>query len=168
MARKIAPIDLDHLVHLYISEKRSVLHLSKELGIGRRVIQRMLKEAGVSIRGRSEAEVLKWSQMDETARKKQVGAAHIARRGQTDSLTVKRKRALTNSRLTTRIYPREGKFAEALLKKHGIKTIPQFPVGPYNCDLATTPVAVEVQSYCRDVHLIRRQGKRTHYLMNRG
>ena len=56
-----------------------------------------------------------------------------------------------------------------MLADRGIKTIPQFPIGRYNCDLATDSIAVEVWGghwHWHGAHLARTE-ERFRYIMNR-
>lgn len=59
---------------------KSVNQMSKDLDVVRLSITQWMDEHDIPRRGRSEAEKLKWSQMSDEERKKQVAAAHRASR----------------------------------------------------------------------------------------
>lgn len=120
--------------------------LASALGVSRSAIRSRLVAAGVLIRTRSEAELVKWSRMIGTERNRQVAAAHTARRGQKDSLEVQMKRAATWEAKMSHRGPAEIALTDSLAAG-GVELTPQKAVGPYNLDLALSgsPVAVEVE-----------------------
>lgn len=164
--RTSAPID--KICQLY-EKGMSENAIAKKLKIGRRVIRNRLLYAGIHIRSQSEAESLKWSQMSIAKRRRQVSAAHKAAKGRIVSFDEKYQRAFTNQQNLNHVSSNEILLSN-LLELRKIKTIPQFAIGPYNCDLAANPVAVEVYSghwhwYGR--HL-RRVEERFNYILNAG
>lgn len=68
-------LDVSMIINLYINGE-SENSISKQLNISRQAIRNRLNENNISIRTRSEAEKLKWSKMDNIARKNQVKKAH--------------------------------------------------------------------------------------------
>lgn len=148
------------------SEKK----LSDSLGISRSAVRSRLKAAGVPVRSHSDAERLKWSGMGRAARKRQVAAAHTARRGQKDSIEVQMRRAATWQAKMSHRGPGEVALAAALTSI-GVRVTPQKAVGPYNLDLAMDelPVAVEVE--CGNVFKplrIPKTLKRLKYIVDQG
>lgn len=137
-------LDVDDLVRRYESGV-SVNQLANDLGVSRPTVTRRLRKRGVHIRGRSEAERLKWSSMNTADRIRQCSAAWDARRGQRDSVATKRARAIGMFRNAQRIGRGEDKIAGGL-RAIGLTVEQQFPVGPYNVDVAVREggVAVEV------------------------
>jgi len=129
----------------------SMKTLSDTLGISRDALTRQFRKRGVRIRGRSEAERLKWESIRRSGRAavvRQCSSAWEARRGQTVALSTKIQQARTRYiRLNRCRGAYEDEISAALLEM-GYSVAQQFPVGPYNLDLAMTPdpVAVEIQS----------------------
>jgi len=143
--------------------------LAKCFGVSRRAIAARLTAAGVVRRTQSEAERIKWSQMTPTQRRRQIRAAHAAKRGRAVSLETKCKHAITVEKRLLNISPKEIELRHMLLRR-GIEVVPQKAIGPYNCDLAAAPVAVEVYGgnwhwYGR--HLARTE-QRFRYLLDAG
>lgn len=131
----------------------SVLALARQYKIARQAIARVLRFHGRASRGRSEAERLKWSQMPEETRQRQVMAAHNSVRGVTKSDEWAHKQAVTRARLLFKAAPSEAVLS-GWLAERGIESTPQVAVGRYNVDLVVGPVAVEVHN---DAYL-RRDG----------
>ena len=117
--------------------------LAKKYGVSRNVIDKRLVAAGVTLRTQGEAEAVKWSRMTQKQRERQVMAAHKATRGKKRSLGAKLRSARTKAALAEFDSPQERELHDMLLER-GIRTIPQMAVGPYNCDLGTSTVAVEI------------------------
>lgn len=168
----VIPLDVDQIVNWY-QRGKSENAIAKQLNVSRNVIRRRLEGAGVHIRSQSEAEAVKWEHMSERQRQKQVQAAHKAARGRKRSFEELCKGAKSREQNASadshNISHLEISVREMLLER-GIKTIMQKAIGPYNCDLATSPVAVEIYGghwhwYGR--HLSRVQ-KRFNYILNSG
>ena len=117
--------------------------VAKHFGVSRAPIQRILAELGVQRRSQSESESLKWSQMTSAQRARQVAPAHRASTGRIRSLEEQCRTAQTRECRKTHVSPLENALCRRL-RKHGLKPIQQKAIGPYNCDLAIHPVAVEV------------------------
>lgn len=170
MTSKIELADVDDLIEEYRSGV-SVKKLSDKLGVCRQVIGRILAEHDVQLRGRSEAEYVKWSilKLDRAAVKRQCGAAWAAVTGSTVPLERKIKMARTHQRRLTRIGAFEDDIA-TLLRERGVNFMSQFAVGPYNIDLAVkeSRLAVEVVSTTAGYAGDARLRKRTEYLFDRG
>jgi len=138
----LIPLSIKKIAKLY-KQGMSENALSKQFNVSRSTIRNRLLSTNIHIRTQSEAETIKWANMNLIARANQVRAAHKARIGQQVSWTTKCKRAKTIEKHPPNNSPYEIKLAKMLLKR-GIKTIPQKAIGGYNCDLAAYPVAVEV------------------------
>jgi len=134
-------LDVDQLIKDYLAGE-SVNALAKRLGVERIVIDRRLRERQVPIRGRAEAERLKWSTMTAAQRQRQTAAAHRAVRGVPQPLETRMKKAQTLQR-QGRLHAGEQLLLD-MLTAHGVPVIPQEAIGPYNCDLGAAPIAVEI------------------------
>jgi very-short-patch-repair endonuclease len=135
--------------------------------ISRPVITRILREHGVDLRSRSEAEFSKWRRIkqDPALVRRQCGAAWKAVLGSKKSETSKIAAAMSRCR---RVGLHEEELA-ALLRERDLDVVEQLPVGPYNLDLAveSTRFAVEViGSNSRQAYA--RMRERTEYLLDRG
>lgn len=143
----------------------SLFVLAKEFGIARgrsgnkpTGLTRILIEAGVSLRGRSESQRNKWAKIQDPCRRRsQVEAALTAR-------------AIRHEQEQWKVAPTELCLAGAL-EALGIAFSPQKAVGTYNLDIALDefPISIEVErgtafSPCYYRSLFRR----TEYLLNRG
>jgi very-short-patch-repair endonuclease len=91
----------------------------------------------------AEAAVLKGRKVsaDERAALAELARNGIAKRTQT--FEERCRRAITNEANCSRISAGE-RLMSSLLRERGIETTPQVAVGPYNVDLATDTVAVEI------------------------
>lgn len=143
MSRKLFIPNLDDLIERYkagVSENQ----LAQEVGVNRSTIRKRLLEAGINPRSQSESEAVKWSRMTDSQRAAQVAAAHDACRG----------RPVTEDELAARAKTREGNLRYNVsgdeirlgkwLLKLGLPIIHNKAIGPYNCDIGTGPIIVEV------------------------
>lgn len=139
--------DIDNLIKRYLSGE-SLKKISDEMNISRPLLKRRFLKAGIQLRGRSDANRLKWARItDIIVRKRQVAAAHAARRGMTDSACIKQARAATN--FTRQLHSGHGEQTLiALLAAVGIPATHLKPVCGYNLDVALDelPIAVEIDS----------------------
>lgn len=169
MSKEIEIPNLDHLIDRYRSGV-SMKQLSNESGIGRNVLTRRFRLHGVKVRGRTEAEILKWRAIkdDPGGVERRLGRAWEASRGRPVSLETRIAQARTRQERLGNTSPQEFALASALRDRgHGLTH--QFAVGPYNLDLAhrALRVAVEVEDGC-SVNAwgsLRRQ--RMEHLLNR-
>lgn len=141
-------LPIDDIKSMYESGK-SENAVAKHFGTDRGTIRKRLIEAGVKPRSQSEAEKLKWSQMDEDTRANQVKHAHDAVRG------VPRREAECIARAKAREHLKHDHFIGYgeiefcnLLADRGIDFTHQKAVGPYNVDIAIGSVAVELTGHC--------------------
>ncbi len=156
--RRIVIPNIAELISRYLAGE-SLKQLSDETGYSRPVLLRRFTEHNIPIRGRSDAEKVKWSKTKAIPGgiAKQCSAAWAACSSPVSDKPITypehfppdliaRARGRFNAQ--SGIYPAERKV-QRFLRKRGIKTVNQFPVGPYNLDLSldAKPVAVEV---CRE------------------
>lgn len=116
--------------------------LSKTYGLTRHRIGNVLKQAGVVRRSNGDANRLMVATRTPEENARNVKAAHEAVRGRRWTPAEYERHARTRHGQVT-CEPYELLFA-AWLRLRGIETVPQHALGPYNCDLAADPVAVEI------------------------
>jgi len=168
MTRKFDHLNADNIIHEYISGK-SQAELASINNVSRGPILRILIESNVVVRSCLEANRILASNRTPEQNRQYTEAAHNAARGRKQTIEERSKGALTRE-----LYPSNiGKWEtilSSMLFKHGISTIPQKAIGPYNCDLAAYPVAVEV--FGGNFHFsgsaFDRLPKRIHYILNSG
>ena len=160
--------DIENLIDAY-RDGESMKTISDRIGISRQVIIGRFAERGIHLRGRSEAESLKWSQMSIEHRRSQVAAAHEATRNVPISLEARFARARAVERRAVIKSINEFNLI-IMLRERGIEVIPQQAIGPYNCDIGAAPVAVEI--FGGNWHWSGRHMQRTpdrfHYILNAG
>lgn len=121
--------------------------ISKHFGVSRSPIRKVLLRAGVSPRTQSEAEKLKWSQMDEETRANQVKNAHIANTGVTKTVEHRMNMAKTRERLKYDFLIGHGEVEFCkLLSDRGIDFTHQKAAHTYNIDIASGSIAMELSS----------------------
>jgi hypothetical protein len=132
----------DTIISEYKSGK-SINQIAKDRGLSRVPITRILKESGIKMRNQSQAEKLKWSQMSDIQRIKQVQAAHDSTKGRYVPIVERRKRAISFQACNSRIGIGE-EIVQKFFKSENIDFVYQFPIDGYNLDFLVSPVAVEV------------------------
>jgi hypothetical protein len=142
MTGKLLALDVDYIVKEYRAG-RSVLDLASELGVSRNVIDKRLDQAGIERRGRSAASVTRLAKLSPADRLALASAAHAAVRGVPKSFAAKVRNAIAKQSSRAGLSDIE-EMVCADLRSCGIDPIPQLAIGPYNCDLAAWPVAVEI------------------------
>lgn len=165
MTAKIFLPNLDDLLKRYLSGESENI-LAKEAGINRWTFRQRLIEAGITPRSQSEAETIKWSRMSPEKRIRQVSAAQDAARG----------RSAPFEELCLRAKMREGNLNYNVstdeitlgnwLTEMGIGVVHNFAIGPYNCDIRTGPIIVEV--WGGHWHPKPIDTKRTKYILDAG
>ena len=161
-------LPVDSIVELYTSGQ-SEKQIAKRFNVSRNVIRKRLVSQGIEIRPQSERIKLVWQGFSKERRISQVKAAHNATRGKSVSFETKCKHAKTIEK-----YPSNFSESELILQKmlseRGIETIHQKAIGPYNCDLAAYPIAVEIfgGNWHFFGHHAARFNERTRYILNRG
>lgn len=113
-------------------------------GISDPPIMRILREAGITLRSGSEANILRAKRLTPEERRQNAAAAHAAKRGRPNTMEALERAAMTRQvKMTGRMSRTETALA-GMLRERGIDSIPQVAIGPYNCDIGAAPVAVEV------------------------
>ncbi len=162
-------LPVDEILAMYESGTSENM-IAKHFNVSRNVIRRYLLSNNANIRTQSEAEKLKWSQMSDEQRTKQVESAHKAASGRTRSTLEKIKMAISReqSLANYHIGIGEPEFRQ-FLDKQGIQYIYQKAVDGYNLDFAIGKVAVELTAFTgryRSSNAIQKQ--RIKNLFNRG
>lgn len=158
----------DEIVSMYVSGISENV-IAKHFNTSRITIGKRLIAAGIRRRTQSESEALKWSQMSPAQRANQVAAAHKASTGRVASFAERCRIAETREKRQTHVAPVEY-ILWGRLRQHGLNPIQQKAIGPYNCDLAVHPVAVEVWGGNWHWHGKHRRmfEKRCRYILNAG
>jgi very-short-patch-repair endonuclease len=120
--------------------------LAREFFIEGDVIRRILQEGGIRLRSRSEAEKFKWDRMTPEQRSNQVRKAHVMTKGRKNTFEQCVGFAQRVFEKQAKIKPQEVEVAN-LLNDLGYSMLHQYPIGPYNVDLALDgfPIAVEIE-----------------------
>lgn len=133
-------VDTDYIISEYLSGK-SVKALAADIGHSRQVVYRVLRNAGIATRNRSESMYVRMSQTSPEERQRLAAAAHEAKRGYVNSPETRHKMALARNK---RVGVFEQEFIDALTNA-GIETTPQQPFLAYNLDIGCGNVAVEIE-----------------------
>lgn len=163
--RMLRPVDVEALAERYLAGE-SEKALAEAFGVDRGVVRRRLLGAGIQPRGRSEAMYVRMANTTAEERARLSEAAHVAVRGTKHSAErlIERAKRL-EGRITANVSQGEINLA-ADLRAAGLPIVHQKAVGPYNVDLATGSVAVEVLG--GGWHRTKRHGERLRYLMDSG
>lgn len=161
-------LDTDDLIRRYKAGSGEP-QLARELGVSRGVITRRLNEAGVVRRSHSAAAVLRYQTMPLEERRKIVRAANEASRGRRHTFEERCLMARTHEARQTGISERE-RVLQRLLAACGVEARLQTAIGPYNADLTTGAVAVEVFGghWHGSGRHAQRARKRTRYILDQG
>ncbi len=170
MTRKLVIPNLDELIERY-QAGMSLKQLSDEAGIVRTVLQPRFIAAGVKMRSQSDAERLKWSVLkrDRAAVERQCTAAWQASRRR----KVPRDQKLRTARTRYLNLLSVGRYEEMLtdlIVARGLSVEQQFPVGPYNLDLAVNPGSIAVEVFGSSLPKKTRTSlrKRTEHILDAG
>lgn len=167
MTSKRDDVNAHDLIERYAAGE-SELSLARRFSVSRPVVARLLLEAGVHRRGRSAAAFIRMAHEGPDGRARLSAAAHEAVRGRSVPIAEREQRARTNAR--RRIGSNAERALHRMLDARGITVTPQQPIGPYNCDLACHPVAVEIFGggwHWHGRHLAR-SADRLRYLLDAG
>lgn len=167
MSRKIPDSHFRDLRERY-ERGESVLSMSRIYGVDRITIGKRLRGLGLSVRTGREAQLIRMGRMSPEQRAANARKAHDAVRGRVVAEAELLMRA-ANRQARPIIYPYERQLI-GILADRGIQTIPQLAIGPYNCDIAAFPVAVEIFGgnwHWTGRHMARTP-KRVRYLLNAG
>lgn len=171
MPGKIELANISDIADLYRSGE-SVNHLSKKFGISRTCITRNLRDYGVELRNQSASEYVKWERVrlvNPAQVRRQVEAAHNARRGSRDSAEVKRKRATTRAKRCTHVFANEAEIASSI-RALGFTVTQQTAVGHYNVDLTVDELRIAVEVISTKLNRVRSQkaAQRAVNILNHG
>lgn len=167
MRRYNVPIDVDDLVKRY-SRGESEKALAKVFGVSRTIIRNRLVKAGVQPRGRSEAMFIRMANTSPEERARLATAAHDAVRGKPKTPEFLLARAAGVEKQGARhgnVSPAELILASDL-RNATLPVVHQKAIGPYNVDIATGTVAVEVLG--GGWHRSKLHGKRLRYMLDAG
>src|SRR3989304_1621093 len=165
--RRAFPVD--KMISRFLAGE-SVKALADSFSVSRATISLHLRERDIPIRGRSEAERLKWTKIHKSRRliERQCSGAWKAARAREHSLSERISRAKTCHIRLTRIGRYEDEIFRALCNA-GFSVSRQHPLGRYNLDLAINEprIAVEVSIGCSFKHSsVRRE--RLEYILDQG
>lgn len=136
------PLPMGEIIPRYLAGE-STVELGKAFGVSRDLIRKRLIEFSVPLRGPADANRLMMTNRTPEENARNTEAAHIAARGRKHSIEERSKMAQSREANPSNIGPNEI-LLFSMLSARGTDVIPQKAVGPYNCDLAAFPVAVEV------------------------
>lgn len=137
-----SPIPVAEVAERYLAGE-SENAIAEAFGVSRNVIAARLRAAGVARRTLTQANRLSMEARTPEENRANTRAAHDAVRGTKQSAEHRAKIAATREERQTHVSEHELRLAE-LLGQRGLDVRPQAAVGPYNVDLATGTVAVEV------------------------
>lgn len=159
-------VPTDEIAARYIAgESENVL--AAAYSTSRQVIRRRLIEAGASIRGQTDANRLLASQRSPEEIARLTAPMHLASRGREKTFKQKCNSAISRERAQSHATESERLLASWLTDR-GLSPVLQKAIGPYNIDVAVSPVAVEIygggwHAYGNHAALSR---KRFEYILN--
>lgn len=164
MSRIIKFSNIDNIIKSYLNGV-SVNQLSKENGVSRSVIDRVLKSNNIQLRNQSQAEKIKWDNMSETQRKRQYQKAHKATIGRVIPTSEKIKRAKSAQINAFKSGLLEEEIINSL-KNIGYSPTHQRAFGIYNIDISVNgfPIAIEVQCSGHNLLRTKKYIKRAEYI----
>ena len=133
--------DINNLISRYIAGE-SVKHLAESFGFSRQVVYRVLRNANIKPRNRSESTYVRMAQTSPEERKRLASAANEAKRGLANTPEMLHKRAEAHKRF---IGIFEDEFIQAL-SGAGIPVIPQQPFLSYNFYIGCGNIAGAIAS----------------------
>ena len=142
--------------------------IALSLGVARQTVRTRLLRAGIQPRTSSESQYLRNSRLSAEERARNADAAHDAVRGSTRTAEDLETRALGIERRGAdwrNASPAEVMFA-GMLRDAGLAVVNQKAVGPYNVDIATGTVAVEILG--GSWHRVKKHGERLRYILDAG
>ena len=136
---RVCDFDINDVIDAYLggdSEKA----IAERIGHSRNVVARVLRDAGVERRSRSDSMYVRMGKLTPEERRKNALAAQVARRGSHDTPDTLARRAKTKSR---RVGKFEREFCD-VLSSAGFNIKPQRSFLSYNLDIGCGNVAVEI------------------------
>lgn len=144
--------------------------IAERLGTSHTVVARHLVAAGESPRNRSEQQFARMANSTPEQIKRLTEKAHKAATGRTRSIEELSKSAVTRHRNGSQRTSAYEADLIKMLRSFGLDCREQTPIGPYNCDITTGSVAVEVWGghwHFHGAHAARNE-ERFHYIFNQG
>lgn len=170
MPIKPLPLDPQDIIRRYQSGE-NVLAMQNATGICRARLTRILKGSGIVLRSPRERLTAWHAKATPEDRMQRAQAAHAAVRGKPHTAEHRRKIALGRHAVPSNVSRTEGQLADAL-RAAGLAVEAQWPVGPYNLDLAVPSDRVSVEVFGGQWHLTGthalRLGKRHEHLIGAG
>lgn len=164
MPRKWTPRNPDDLVLRYVGGE-SEQSLAESCGVSRSAVGRFLTDMGVERRNRSQAMFTRMANSSPAERRRLASAAHDAARGSHRTLQQLERRARGVEQRLGNVSESERNLV-AMMRRGGRSVVQQKAVGPYNVDIATGTVAVEI--FGGAWHRRKREGERLRYLLDHG
>lgn len=165
-ARRLAlPMTNDEIAAAYLSGE-SEFAIARMCGISRSAIRLRLLDTGVILRDQTEANRLLAAQTPQEEHLRRIRIAQGSTRGRKQTMQHRVRIAQTRERNRSHASIAEGYMCE-WLKARGVDIVPQKAIGPYNVDIGTFPVAVEILG--GNWHRSRtRHIERTRYIFDNG
>lgn len=138
--------ELKDLLHgLHVTQNKSVLQMSKELGISRDAVYKWCAALGIPTRSGSEANRSRFSRASEEERKAVTHKANTARRGSKQTAE-ERENVARGKQATAKMSKYEVLFARWMLEAGLSGFVFNYAFGPYNIDFAfpSHQIAIEV------------------------
>lgn len=159
----------DDLIRRYC-EGASLLQLQKESGYGRGPIAKYLRDRGIPLRGGSEACKLRWKRIgnDRAATERLLSKAWAVAKGRRRTLHERERGALTVfERGAIRRGRRQTPVVDEVIRR--VPTfVREYPVGPYNVDIADERTRVAVEVHCHTGWQRSLRAERIEYVLDRG
>lgn len=161
--------DYDTALEMY-NRGIGIKGIADRFGYTRSTVSRFFKIRGIALRGRKEQQQARMDNMTQEQKDLLTQNAHDAARGR--KMTALEQRIIAWSCFVRKSRPISRYEIELsnMLEERGIYCVQQFPIGPYNCDLAVHSVAVEVLGghWHWHGHHRGRAEERTRYILNAG
>lgn len=132
-------IDLDRAKELF-QNGIGIGGIVKHVGGSTTYLKNIFAKNGIKTRNRSEQQLARMGRTTAEERRALAKAAHDAIRGK----KVSHQSLINRSNARCKTVSKYERQLMDMLTERGITTEPQLPIGPYNCDLASGSVAVEV------------------------
>lgn len=163
-------IDGEQIAREYLAGD-SLLALTTRYGVSGDALRRILTRAGIDIRTRAEAQVLRAAAEDPEAKAARYRLSSASLQGRVMSQESLAARALSNQD-TQRLVGRHERDIGDLLRTVGLQVRPQLAVGRYNLDLAVGEhLALEVHTSRHSPNMVNRAAtpkRRVHDLTEQG
>lgn len=164
--RRWMPPNPDSIIAAYVGGT-SLNALSGQYGIVPAAVANFLCRNGITLRDNRTANQLMAAHRTPDENRRLTAAAHAASKGHAPSFDALCKAAQTRQERQINIYPDERQMAEWLLERDIITTF-QRAIGPYNADLTTGAVAVEIHAVSESARYAARAPIRSRYILDAG